>query len=203
MKISFRSREDSLESYLPEFRRRALSYENTALIPRRTLRYHVSGAPSSLTDCDLDFFFSYDLFPRDVLRFFGQWQAEGRRGMRAGDVIVQQAQVPPGWGPRLIFGARVLSVFRRADAAGFTYGTLEGHPECGTNEFSFVLDGGYLLASVRTAARSALPAVVPPSLVTSFADHCNRRALKRMVRRFVLRNAPRSDPAFAANLKVV
>jgi uncharacterized protein (UPF0548 family) len=56
---------------------------------------------------------------------------------------------------KLLFGVRVLSVYRTAAATGFSYGTLTGHPEMGTNEFSFSLEDGSLFAAVRPWPRRA------------------------------------------------
>ena len=189
MKLFIFDQEMRLSEHLPEFKAKALSFTETNGLPPRRIQRRISGETRDLASCDLDFLFAYEVFPRPILKFFGEWQLE-KREMRAGDVIVQQAQVPPGWGVRLIFGVRVLSVYREATCAGFSYGTLPGHPEVGTNEFSFSLMDGAILASVRTIANPVLPlsAVLGPLLINRYIAFCNRAALRRMEQKFIRAN---------------
>ncbi|MGP3952438.1 DUF1990 family protein [Streptomyces sp. 7N604] len=43
--------------------------------------------------------------------------------------------------PRLVVPCRVVAVVAGEDRAGFAYGTLPGHPECGEEAFTVVRDG--------------------------------------------------------------
>lgn len=191
MKLFIFDQEMRLSEYLPEFKTRALSFTETNALPQRTIQRRITGGTRDLGLCDLDFLFAYEVFPRPILKFLGDWELE-KREMRAGDVIVQQAQVPPGWGVRLIFGVRVLSVYREATRAGFSYGTLPGHPEVGTNEFSFSLIGGTVLTSVRTVAKPVVPLsrVLGPLFINRYIAFCNRAALHRMEQKFIWANMP-------------
>lgn len=192
MKMSFRDREKRLAEYLPRLKASRLSFEDITGLPVRTIRSRVPvrERPADLQGCDLDFLFRYDVFPPGVLKFFGEWEPDDR-AMRVGDVIVQQAHVPPGRvGIKLLFGVRVLAVYRSAGAAGFRYGTLAGHPETGTNEFSFTLEDGALFAAVRTAAAPGLlvSRLLAPVFTRPYVAFCNARALRRMTANFLTRN---------------
>ena len=62
---------------------------------------------ATLEPARTEFLFRYEIFPENILRAWGQWQAESRE-MRPGDTVVQEAAMPPvPWGARLLFGARV------------------------------------------------------------------------------------------------
>lgn len=203
MRTSFRNREKRLADYLPDLKASRLSYKTLTGLPERTIRspVPVSEVPRDLRECDLDFLFRYDVFPPRILKFFGEWQLHDRE-MRVGDVIVQQAQIPPcGVGLKFLFGVRVLSVYRTAATAGFSYGTLAGHPETGTNEFSFSLEDGSLFAAVRTVAAPGLflSRLLAPVFTRRYVAFCNAQALRRMVANYLKFNpvpevgAPASD----------
>lgn len=190
MKLFIRDQEMRLPEHLPEFTARTLSFSDTHGLPDRTIQRRVAVGARDLRAADLDFLFRYDLFPRGILKFFGEWQLDHRE-MRVGDVIVQQTQFPPRSGVHLIFGVRVLSVYREEMRAGFSYGTLPGHPEAGTNEFSFSLLGGALVASVRTIAQPVLPLsrVLAPLFINRYIAFLNHEALRRMEDKFVEHNS--------------
>jgi hypothetical protein len=206
MKASFWDREKWLAGYLPELKSSPLSYEDPAGLPEKTLRSRVSvsAPPHHLQECDLGFLFHYDVFSPRILKFFGEWELHDR-AMRVGDVIAQQAQIPPGCvGIKLLFGVRVLSVYYTAQAAGFSYGTLAGHPETGTNEFSFSLEDGSLFATVRTRAEPGLflSRLLAPVFTTPYVAYCNAQALKRMEANFLNHNSafkldPRAGGVYA------
>jgi hypothetical protein len=189
MRIALGDHASDLASYVPEFKSRSLSFHEVGPLPSRVLTGRRLASPRDLRQCDLAFLFAYDIFPPAILKFFGEWQLE-RRHMREGDVIVQQAQVPPGWGVRLIFGVRVLRVYRDERRAGFSYGTLGGHPETGTNEFSFSMSDGGIAAAVHTVAAPAQPLarLLAPVFTNSYIAYCNRQALRQMETMFLGRN---------------
>ncbi|MBX9625522.1 MAG: DUF1990 domain-containing protein [Gemmataceae bacterium] len=192
MKISLRDRERTLYEYLPGLKGLPLSFESVSGLPVKTLRTRVSAPmpPADLRECDLDFLFRYDVFPPEILKFFGEWEPDDR-AMRGGDVIVQEAHIPPGRvGIKLLFGVRVLGVYHTAAAAGFRYGTLAGHPETGTNEFAFTLEDGALFASVHTVAAPGLfvSRLLAPVFTRPYVAFCNGRALRRMEANFLAHN---------------
>ena len=199
MRILFRNQEKKLVDYLPALKSSELSYDQLAGLPEKTMRSRIpiSGRLRDLQKCDLDFFFRYDVFPPAILKFFGEWQLYGR-AMRVGDVIVQQAPVPPvGIGLKVVFGVRVLSVYRSPETAAFRYGTLIGHPETGTNELSFLVEQSSLFATVRTVAAPGLflSRLLAPVFTNRYVTFCNARALERMKGNFLRYNSHlRSNP---------
>jgi uncharacterized protein (UPF0548 family) len=140
---------------------------------------------------NLDFLFRYEIFPKRILRFLGEWQLENR-GMREGDVIVQQASLPPcRWGLKLVFAVRVLSIARERNKVGFSYGTLAGHPEACVNEFFFEVREDATRAVVRTVARPAhvLARLLAPVFTNPYVRYCNRQAARQMSDRFLCANS--------------
>src|SRR6266511_4270479 len=119
MRISFRNQEARLAAYLPELKRSQFSYEGLTGLPERMIRSLIPGFGSSfdLQTCNLNFLFQYDIFTHEILKFFGEWQLHDR-AMMAVDVIVQQTQIPPfSAGIKLIFGSRIISVYRSSSSA--------------------------------------------------------------------------------------
>lgn len=90
------------------------------------------------------------------------WQMHERAGLRV-IAAAPEAQVGThvvvgiGLGPlRIDAPCRVVNVAREPDRAGFTYGTLPGHPEAGEEAFYVERDeDGTVLASVTVFARPA------------------------------------------------
>ena len=190
MKVFLRS--PRLDSFLPEFKAKPLSSARpTGVRPKKTRVWIPFPDPvRTLDGFDLDYLFQYCVFPRSLLRFFGEWQLE-RRTMAMGDVIVQEASMPPcRCGIKFLFGVRVLSVQRTETEAAFTYGTLKGHPENGTNTFSICIADEWLFATVETLDRpGAFPIrIFRAVFIKPYTDYCNRRALLKMRDEFLARN---------------
>ena len=142
--------------------------------------------PGSLEPARTAFLFRYEVFPERVLRYWGEWQAEGR-SMRAGDTIVQEAAMPPlAWGARLLFGARVTDVTNNSSEASFSYATLESHAETGVNTFGLRLENGQVVARVTSRAEpgNALMRMAGP-VVMRYADWCKETAVDLMLRSFL------------------
>lgn len=132
------------------------------------------------------FLFRYEVFPERILRYWGEWQSQGR-GMREGDTIVQEAAMPPAaWGVRLLFGARVTEIKRGPAEVSFSYATLESHAETGINTFGFRLEDGQVVARITSQAEpgNALMRLAGPA-VMRYADWCKEVAADLMLRRFL------------------
>lgn len=195
MNFALADQHDRLAALLPTYRETPLSYTDVTALPeqRTSLSVPMAAPIRDLRACRLDFFFDYDLFPSSILTAVGEWRIEGR-AMRAGDVILQQASVPPGpVSVKLIFAVRVLSVALTADEASFSYGTLRGHAEMGVSAFSLTLKDGHVVATIHTRSQPAqLPArIVAPVLVNPYQQYCTNRALAHMLERFARANADR------------
>ncbi|MGH7487506.1 MAG: DUF1990 family protein [bacterium] len=196
MLIAITDKTERLASYLPSFRSRPLSYSASAAFPERCTRVRIpmTRRVDDLRDIALGFFFDYDIFPRSILNACGEWQLAGR-AMRTGDVIVQQASVPPGGTSlKLIFAVRVLSVESSATEASFSYGTLSGHAEMGISIFRIILEGDDVIAEIHTRSRPAQLAgrLVAPLIVNPYQQYCTNRALAH-IRDAVLRSTRASD----------
>ena len=90
-------------------------------------------------------------------RVFPTWLIEGvlaRRPVEAGDIVGIRCHFAPGLD--LFFAARVIERIAVLSGpvwrTGFTYRTLEGHPECG--EETFVVEKDELTGQVTAALRS-------------------------------------------------
>jgi hypothetical protein len=189
MKLRLRNQEARLVAALPEMIRRPLNFDDIDRLRPQCQAAELPLAVEDLRKLNLGFLYRYHIFPPSILRFASQWEAE-QREMREGDVIVLQAQVPPGCGVRLIFGVRVMKKWHQRTSAGFTYGTLQGHPERGINTFSFSLEGSLLTASIttRAGAGTLLSRTLAPVFTFPYARHANRAALNTMIDRFCYAN---------------
>ena len=191
MKVFLRSQEGRFAIHQRNLRAAPLSFDESVEFPERTIEAVVTAAAVDLRNCDLDWFFRYDVFPPELLRSYGDWKTADRN-MAPSDVIVLEAHVPPGAvGLKLLFAVRVLSVYRSATAAGFRYGTLEGHPEMGTNEFSFTVGERGITATVRTrAVLASRSSRLFAFAVRPYVASSNRAALRRMREQFLRHNPP-------------
>jgi hypothetical protein len=194
VKLYFRSQSHRLADFFADFAVLPLSYTDPSVLIEKTTRLRVplDSPPADLAACDLGFLFDYRVFPPGILRFAAQWQPDGRC-MRPGDVIVQQAAIPPGRASiKCVFAVRVLEVFRERDRAGFSYGTLRGHVERGVAEFAFRLSGGGLSAEIHTFSMPGLAVsrAVAPIFTLPYQRYCTRMSLERMRDEFLLSNPP-------------
>jgi hypothetical protein len=184
VKIFIRDQEHRLADFVPEYRQLSLSYSATIGFREQVARAPVHlGAPVlELDRCNFDFLFDYAVFPAHILVFAAEWDKAGRR-MQPGDVIVQQAFLPP-WPVSLkcIFGVRVLETFTSSTRAGFRYGTLMGHAEQGESAFYFKRSDGKFEAVVHTHSRPGLLAsrLAAPVFTHRYQQYCAGQALLRM-----------------------
>jgi hypothetical protein len=192
MQLALFDQKSRLANRLGEWRNKPLNFTDSSRFPETRTEESVPlrTSASTLENCHLDFLLRYDVFPSSVLNFFGEWQRENRL-MRAGDVIIQQANLPPvKWGLKLLFGVRVLSVERTDTRVAFTYGTLKGHPEMGTNEFSFSLAGDQVAIRICTRSESALwiARLFAPIFTMPYVRYCNRKALSHLKAKLMEKN---------------
>ena len=182
MKYFLRDQKSKLSDYIFEFRSLPLSFEKIEGLPHKKIQVPVLSPINDLRQYDFSFLFRYQIFPAYILNFFGEWQLYNRN-MQVGDIIIQQAQIPPlSFSIKLIFGVKILSVYQDENKVGFSYGTLKGHPEVGINEFSFFIKENILFAEVHTLAKPGL--FLSRSLAQIFTkpyvNYCNKQALQVM-----------------------
>ena len=111
--------------------------------------------------------------------------------MQEGDVIVQQAFLPPLLlSIKCVFAVRVLQIFCEPTRVGFSYGTLRGHPEMGRSAFVFVLRDGVIRATIHTYSSPGilLTRLVAPLVTLPYQRYCTHQALQRMREAFLASN---------------
>ena len=184
MKTFLTNQQSRLRELLPEFKTLPLSYDAHTVLEERDSTVEITRDPAvkDLSSHDFKFLFEYDIFPRNIMAFAGEWQEQGRR-MQEGDVIVQQAFLPPlPLSVKLVFAVRVLKVFREPAKVGFSYGTLQGHPEMGLSEFYIAIRDGVTRAAIHTHSHpgTLLTRSVAPIFTLPYQQYCTNQGLKRM-----------------------
>jgi hypothetical protein len=138
-----------------------------------------------LQELDFDFLFNYEIFPSNILTYFSQWQAEGRK-MRVGDTIVQQIFLPPvpQISQKIIVGVRINEIVDEQFCKGFSYETLQGHVEKGVSSFLLEQRDNEIYFSIRTfsAPANIITRLLGPVLSVPYQAHCTRAALKNVKR---------------------
>ena len=195
MKIFLTNQQAHLIRLLPAFKVLPLSYDAQTVLRERTTSVGVSSgtAVTDLSSYDFDFLFAYDIFPSRIMSFAAEWQHQGRT-MQEGDVIVQQAFLPPlSLSIKCVFAVRVLQIFRESTKVGFSYGTLRGHAEMGRSEFFFALRDGVIHATIHTYSSPGilLTRLVAPLVTLPYQRYCTNQALAHMQACFLAANAQR------------
>jgi hypothetical protein len=172
------------ESHLKTLMRRpAMTIQRQALIEKvSTIALDVK---KPLKDLPLDFFFNYNLFPPDIMRFKTQWELEDRR-MKIGDTVLQQVSLPP-FQPlslKIVFGVRINSIIHEKSRAGFSYVTLKGHIEKGESTFTIEQLDDELIFKIHTYSEpgSVLSKLLGPVFSLPYQAYCTRQALKNVKR---------------------
>ena len=196
MKLFLLDQHKRLERFLPVFKPLAMSYDSHTVLREKVTSVVVPGiAVTDLTACDLNFLFDYVVFPPDIMKYATEWKQQSR-AMQKGDIIIQQASVPPlPMSLKMVFAVRVVDMFRSPTKVGFSYGTLKGHAEMGISEFYFSIQDGVLRASIHTysAPGALLTRMVAPLITLPYQQYCTNRALKRMSESFLCANHPPSQ----------
>jgi hypothetical protein len=195
VKVFLTDQRARLKDLLPEFKALPLSYDVSTVLQERESMLEIAhdAAVRDLSSHDFKSLFEYDIFPPSIMAFAAEWQSEGRP-MREGDVIVQQAFLPPfPLSAKLVFAVRVLTIFREPTKVGFSYGTLAGHPEMGRSEFYFAVRDGTTRAAIHTHSHpgTLLTRSVAPIFTLPYQQYCTNRGLQRMRETF-LASMPRS-----------
>lgn len=189
MKTFLTDQQSKLRRLLPEFKGLPLSYDaNTVLEERESvLEIPHDSEVTDLSSHDFKSLFEYDIFPPNIMAFAAEWQDQGRP-MHEGDVIVQQAFLPPfPLSVKCVFAVRVLKIFREPTKVGFSYGTLAGHPEMGISQFYFAVRDGITRAAIHTHSHpgTLLTRSVAPIFTLPYQQYCTNRGLQRMRETFL------------------
>jgi uncharacterized protein (UPF0548 family) len=192
MKIFLTNQQAHLIRWLPECKTLPLSYDAQTVLREKATSVVVAGgaAVADLASYNFGFLFDYDIFPSHIMSFAAEWQSQGRT-MQEGDVIVQQAFLPPlPLSIKCVFAVRVLQIFREPTKVGFSYGTLRGHAEMGRSEFVFALRDGVIRATIHTYSSPGIPLtrLVAPLVTLPYQHYCTHQALQRMREAFLASN---------------
>ncbi len=148
------------------------------------------GYRGSIHSADIEFLFSYNIFPRRVMDFVSEWSICGRR-MRVGDLIIQRAFMPPlGAGICLEFAVRVTRVFESGSCRGFEYVSLEGHPEAGTSRFCIKPADPFAKFCIRTESSPGTPISSWASgfFTNRYQKWCTMQAIQKVKTEFQKKN---------------
>lgn len=184
MRIFLRDQTAALADFIPEFKSLPLSYSSLEGLRERETSLDIP-APKSVEDlssCPLTAFWGYDIFPSAILTYAAQWTVE-KRPMRVGDVIVQQAFLPPAsLSLKMVFGVRILAIEKGRDKVGFRYGTLSGHAETGVSEFEMVKTAAGIQAVIHTWSAPGLwlSRLAGPFFTMPYQAYSTRKALEGM-----------------------
>ena len=188
MKILLRSSPPSLS--IAEARTIRANFGSADRLPSTVSRIPL-GASGPIDRHAIDFLFDYDIFPPRIIRAVTEWRSEGRT-MRAGDIIIQRASLPPfGLGIRAEFAVRVCEIFDDPRRRGFAYETLDGHAERGVSAFYIEdVDGALdFVIHTRSEAGHWLSRLVGPVFTLPFQRWCTRQALEHVRSRFQEENS--------------
>lgn len=138
----------------------------------------------SVREIDATPLFSYQVFPKTILDFKSQW-GEEKRDMKTGDIIVQRIFMPPlGYGICLEFAVKIKEIVLEKNKIGFSYETLEGHPEGGVSEFYFEETDNQVSFTIHTfSCPSHWSSRITKNLFTlPYQKWCTNKAIENVVR---------------------
>jgi hypothetical protein len=165
------------------------NFSSVAALPEKTTEIAL-GYSGAISSYRTDFLFTYDIFPRFLMRAEPQWIREGR-AMRVGDIIVQRVVLPPiGFGLCVEFAVRISALITEPSKLGFAYETLAGHLERGVSEFYVEDRSGKLFFVIYTYSEPAhrlLRLGRPFSLM--YQEWCTKQALRHVKGRFTSCNS--------------
>lgn len=131
---------------------------------------------------NLDFLFSYEIFPTNIMSSLTQWSDENRN-MKIGDTIVQQVFIPPtkSLSQKIIFGVRITEIIDLKTKKGFSYQTLQGHVEKGISTFTIEQndDNQKLIFKIHThsAPGNLISKILGPFFSIPYQTFCTKSAL--------------------------
>jgi len=158
-----------------------MNYDKTNLIEKVTIQEIET--KKSLNEIDLDFFFNYEIFPKNIMSFKTQWNDKNRK-IKIGDTIAQQAYIPPikNFSQKIIFGVRINKIINEENKKGFSYETLEGHVEKGISIFTIEEINNKIIFKIHTFSKpgNILTRLVGPIISVPYQTFCTKKALKNV-----------------------
>jgi hypothetical protein len=183
MKIYFSNQQENFDRHLRSLISKPVMDFDKSLLEKKTTSINVG--QEHISNIDLRFFFSYNIFPASILTFKTQWQSEDRK-MRVGDTIVQQVFIPPikTLSQKLIFGVRINNIIDEPHRKGFSYETLEGHVERGESTFVLEQHDNALIFKIQTYSEpsNSFVKIFASWAALPYQRYCTRRALQNVKR---------------------
>lgn len=137
----------------------------------------------NINEIDLEFFFNYEIFPKNIMSFRTQWNDENRK-MEIGDSIAQQTNIPPilNFSQKIIFGVRINEIIDDANRKGFSYETLDGHVEKGISIFTIEEVNHKVIFKIHTFSKpgNILSKLVGPIISIPYQTYCTKKAMKNV-----------------------
>lgn len=172
----------NLNKHLEYFKTKAvMNYDKKQLTEKVTIQEIET--TKSLNEIDLEFFFNYEIFPKNIMSFRTQWNDENRK-MEIGDSIAQQTNIPPipNFSQKIIFGVRINEIIDDANRKGFSYETLDGHVEKGISIFTIEEINHKIFFKIHTFSKpgNILSKLVGPIISIPYQTFCTKKAMKNV-----------------------
>ena len=179
MKIYLNNQESNFPVHLKFLKMQPVSSYNTADLAEKTSDIAINTS-KQLAELDTGFFFGYKIFPPHIMSFLTQWSYEQRQ-MKVGDIIVQQAFIPPSGflSQKIIIGVRIKEIIHEPNRIGFSYETIQGHVEKGISTFTIEESADKTVFRIHTFSKpgTLLSKIAGPFFSKPYQSYCTRQAL--------------------------
>ena len=184
MKIYLTNQKNNFKKHLDSLKLKSVMLYDKSKLIEKTTSIDISEV-YSFNDLNLDFFFSYQIFPECIMSFETQWNDE-KREILVGDNIVQQVFLPPTriLSQKIVFGVRINEIINEKNRKGFSYETLEGHVEKGVSTFIFEQFEDKVIFKIKTFSTpgNILAKLAGPFFSVPYQTFCTKSALKNVER---------------------
>lgn len=185
MKIYFKDQAEFFSNHLEQLKQLPKIEYNRSILKEKITSVGIE-TRTTFENLNIDFLFSYKIFPSNIMTYFTEWAFENRE-MRIGDTIVQQAYIPPfhNISQKIIFGVRINEIIRQNNRVGFSYETLKGHVEMGVSTFTLEKDSNFkTIFKIHTFSQpgNLLTKIVGPFFSVPYQTYCTKKALLNIKR---------------------
>lgn len=182
MKIAFFNQQKKFKKYLEELKQVPIMDYEKSQLREKVSSIEIQNC-SDLKELNLQSFFDYRIFPKNILSAYTQWEDE-QRTMQAGDIILQQVYLPPipKFSQKALFGVRIKEIIHEEKRCGFSYETLKGHVECGISYFLLEEMNGKISFKIQTFSKPGnfFTRLLGPVFSIPYQTYCTQKALKNV-----------------------